>query len=558
MITIDDVAAPRPAYDDLAGMYRAFEQSLGAAGDAEAAADALLRWDRQRRETQTWTSLVNLRFSQDTQNADFKREREYCDEITPRLTELDVRIMRALLAHPQRAMLARRFGAHVFALWECEVQAFDPAIQPQLVREAQLKAENDALIAGARLPLRGESYNFAGLVKFRESADRLLRHDAEQARWQWFADHRAALDACYDQLVHLRHDMARTLGYENYVAMGYKRLNRTDYGPAEVAQFRAEVREHLVPLVVALRRRQASVLGLDRLMFWDEQVEDPRGNPAPHGGLDWQMDRATEMFDAMGPELGGFFRLMRGGRLMDLENRDGKRFGGFCTAFPTHGVPFIFGNFNGTQQDVHVFTHEMGHAYQAYRSRGQALMDCLWPTYEAAEIHSMSLELLTAPHMHRFFGEDAERFNRIHLAQALNFIPYGVAVDHFQHLVYERPEASPAERHAMWQQMERTYLPWRDYGDLPHVAQGGLWQFQRHIYGMPFYYIDYTLAQTCALQFWVRANADLPQTMNAYHALCARGGEAPFQELVRSAGLTSPFEPGCLRAVAGQAQRALS
>jgi oligoendopeptidase F len=110
----------------------------------------------------------------------------------------------------------------------------------------------------------------------------------------------------------------------------------------------------------------------------------------------------------------------------------------------------------------------------------------------------------------------------------------------------------------MWQEMERRYLPWRDYGDLPHVTEGGMWQFQRHIYGMPLYYIDYTLAQTCALQFWARSLTDLPGTMTAYHALCARGGEAPFTELVRSAGLRSPFEPGCLRSVLEQAGRALS
>jgi len=558
MMHIDDISASRPLYEDLAGQYRAFEEALASARDGDSAAHAVQRWDARRRETQTWTSLVTLRFSQDTANADFKREREYCDEITPRLQALDVRVMRALLAHPQRPALERRVGAHAFALWTCEVQAFDPAIQPQLVREAKLKAENDALIAGAKLPLRGATYNFAGIVKFRESADRQLRYEAERARWQWFADHRAEMDRCYDELVHLRHDMARALGDANYVAMGYRRMNRTDYGPAEVERFRAEVREHLVPFAAELRRRQARALGLDRLMFWDEQVEDPRGNPAPRGALDWQMDRATEMFDAMGPELGGFFRLMREGKLMDLENRDGKRFGGFCTAFPTHGVPFIFGNFNGTQQDVRVFTHEMGHAYQSYRSREKPLMDYLWPTYESAEIHSMSLELLTAPHMERFFGDDAARFNRIHLTQALTFIPYGVAVDHFQHLVYERPEATPAERHAMWQAMERTYLPWRDYGDLPHVAHGGMWQFQRHIYGMPFYYIDYTLAQTCALQFWTRAKADWPATMAAYHALCARGGEAPFTELVRSAGLRSPFAPGCLRGVIEQARAALA
>jgi M3 family oligoendopeptidase len=200
----------------------------------------------------------------------------------------------------------------------------------------------------------------------------------------------------------------------------------------------------------------------------------------------------------------------------------------------------------------------MGHAYQAYASRQQPLLDYLWPTYESCEIHSMGLEFLTWPHMEQFFEGDAERFRKLHLTQGLLFIPYGVAVDHFQHLVYARPDASPNERHAMWQEMERMYLPWRDYGNLPHVAGGGFWQFQRHIYMIPFYYIDYTLAQTCALQLWVRSRKDPAGTLAAYNALCSRGGEAPFQELARSAGLVSPFQKGCLRDVVEQAKVALA
>ena len=263
------------------------------------------------------------------------------------------------------------------------------------------------------------------------------------------------------------------------------------------------------------------------------------------------------MFDAMGKELGDFFRLMVAGKLTDLKNRDRKAPGGFCTSFPTYGLPFIFANFNGTKHDVEVFTHEMGHAFQGYESRNQPLLDYFWPTYESCEIHSMGLEFLTWPHMEKFFGADAERFRRIHLTQGLLFIPYGVAVDHFQHLVYARPDATPAERHAMWQEMERMYLPWRDYGDLPHLAGGGFWQFQRHIYLSPFYYIDYTLAQTCALQLWVRSQRDPAGTLAAYIALCRRGGEGPFQDLARSAGLVSPFQPGCLKDVVAQAKAAL-
>jgi len=557
MLTIDDLKAERPEYEPTAAKYRELESRLSAPKDAAAAIAALQDWDRLRRELETWSALVYLRFNQDTGNAAFKTEREYCDELTPRLTDLDVRIKRLLLASPHRAALERKFGKQAFALWEADVMAFDPKIEQHLVRENKLQAEYSELTAAAQVEFRGEKHNLSGIVKFREDADRQTRHDAEAVRWQWFADNRPALDRIFDDLVKLRHDMATQLGYRDYIDLGYKRMKRVDYNQADVEQFRAEVRQHLVPLGVELRKRQTKSLGVDKLMFWDDAVHDLAGNPAPRGDHDWMVERAQRMFDAMHPDLASFFRLMREAKLTDLKNRDRKSPGGFCTSFPSYGLPYIFANFNGTKHDVEVFTHEMGHAYQGYQSRHQPLLDYLWPTYESCEIHSMGLEFLTWPQMEQFFEEGADRFRRIHLTQGLLFIPYGVAVDHFQHLVYARPEATPAERHAMWQEMERTYLPWRDYGDLPHLPAGGFWQFQRHIYLSPFYYIDYTLAQTCALQLWVRAQKDAKGTLDAYNALCARGGEAPFQDLAKSAGLVSPFQPGCLRDVAAQARKVL-
>lgn len=558
MLTIDDLRTPTPQYDAVAAECRQIEAALDAAQSAESAAAAVRRWDDLRRQVETWSALVDLRFNQDTSNAEYKKAREYRDELAPKLTDLEVRIKRKLLASSLRPELEKKLGSQAFALWEADVLAFDPAIEKHLVQEAKLQAEYSELTASAEVIFRQEKHNLSSIVKYREHPDRQVRHAAEQVRWQWFADNRAALDRIYDDLVRLRHEMARTLKFDDYIGLGYKRMKRVDYTQQDVEQFRAEVREHLVPLAVELRRQQAAALGVDKLMFWDDALHDPAGNPAPHGDHDWMVARATEMFDAMGPELGGFFRLMQQAKLMDLKNRERKSPGGFCTSFPTVGLPFIFANFNGTKHDVEVFTHEMGHAYQGYASRNQPLLDYLWPTYESCEIHSMGLEFLTWPYMEKFFEADADRFRRIHLAQGLLFIPYGVAVDHFQHLVYERPQASPAERHAMWQEMERTYLPWRDYGDLPHVAGGGFWQFQRHIYLSPFYYIDYTLAQTCALQLWVRSRRDPAGTLEAYGALCRRGGEGPFQELARSAGLKSPFERGCLADVADQARHVLA
>lgn len=557
MLTIDDINPERPDLEEIAARYRGIENQFQEARDHRDQLEAVARWDGLRRELETWGAVTHLRFNQDTRNETFKREREFCDEVSPKFTDYDTRVKKRLLSSRFRPELENKLGHNAFALWEADVLAFDPVIEQDLVQQSKLEAEYSELTARAEVTFRGEKYNLSGIVKFREDADRETRHEAEMTRWQWFSDNRATLDRIYDDQVKLRHSMAKKLGFDNYVGLGYKRMKRVDYNEADVDQFRAEVRNVLVPLAVELRKRQAKALGVDKLMFWDDSVHDPRGNPMPKGDHDWMVARAVEMFDQMGSGLGEFFRLMLAAKLTDLKNRDGKSPGGFCTSFPKEGLPFIFANFNGTKGDVEVFTHEMGHAFQGYCSRNLPLFDYLWPTYESCEIHSMGLEFLTWPHMDKFFGAEADRFRRLHLTQSLLFIPYGVAVDHFQHLVYERPNATPDERHQMWQQVEKMYLPWRDYGDLPHLPTGGFWQFQRHIYLNPFYYIDYTLAQTCALQLWARSQQDEPGTLAAYVALCKRGGEAPFQELARSAGLVSPFQPGCLKDAAAAATKFL-
>jgi len=558
MIDFREITAETPTPESLAARYDELEASLAAAKSETEALAVVKCWDDYRRELATWEALVDLRFNQDTRNAQYKRDRDLCDELRPKFTDGEVKFKRQLLDGPWRGALESRFGRHVADLWEADLKTFEPEIERDLVDEARLQSEYTELTASARFKFRGEDLNLSGIVKYREDPDRNTRHEAEQVRWQWFAENRATLDRIYEQQVDLRTAMAKKLGFENYVGLGYARMKRVDYSQNDVEQFRAAVRNELVPLAIELRKRQGARLGVDRLMFWDEAVHDPQGNPAPKDDHDWLVARAQEMFDSVGGGLDDFFRLMTGSHLTDLKNRDGKSPGGFCTGFPTVGLPYIFANFNGTKHDVEVFTHEMGHAFQSYMSREQPLVDYLWPTYESCEIHSMGLEFLTWPQMERFFGDDAERFRRIHLEQALLFIPYGVAVDHFQHFVYERPDASPQDRHGMWQEMERTYLPWRDYGDLPHLTDGGFWQFQRHIYLNPFYYIDYTLAQTCALQLWVRSQEDYKGTIDAYVRLCRRGGEAPFQELAHSAGLKSPFEPGCLRDVVSLAKSHLA
>lgn len=556
-IHFDDIQAAAPTHEDVAAEYAVFGGMLDRASTPGEVLEVIRAWDGLQRRLQTWANLVDLRFNQDTRDEARKAALEHRDQLVPKFTELANALKRRLLQDPRRPELVRELGPQAFSLWEADVLAYDPAIEAEKVRESKLESDYIELLASAEFHYKGEKLNLSTLAKYREHGDRRVWEETERMRWLWFQENQARLDGLFDEQVKLRTAMARKLGFDDYTGLGYQRMKRIDYTRQDVERFRAEVREHVVPLCAELRRRQAEALNVHPLMFWDESVFEPAGNPVPKGGHDWMVERGREMFDEMGSGLGGFFRLMAEADLMDLKSREGKAGGGFCTDFPVHGLPYIFANFNGTTGDVEVFTHEMGHAFQGYQSRHQPLLDYVWPTLEACEIHSMSLEFLTWPQMERFFGEDAERFRRLHLTRLLLFLPYGVAVDHFQHLLYAQPDATPAERHGMWRELERTYLPWRNHGDLAHTAMGGAWQQQGHIYLVPFYYLDYTLAGTCALQFWAKSAQDFQGTLRDYEALCARGGSMPFQELVGSAGLESPFAPGCLERVVDHAREAL-
>ncbi len=554
------MSAPRPEFAELEGEYETLIARFDEAdesGDSSSALAVVESWDNVRRQAATYGSLTRLKFNQDTSNEEYEKAREYLDELAPRMKELDVRMMRRLLDSTLRPELEDELGAHAFALWSCEVTTFEPSIQDEMAAENKLRAEYTKLRASAEIEFRGETYNLSGIRKFMEVADRETRREAEEARWAWMSEHGDEFDRIFDELTRLRHGMAQKLGYDDFVELGYRRMSRIDYDRDDVETFRAEVQEHVVPLVADLREAQRERLELDELMVWDEPVHDLQGNPTPIGDVDELTAKAREMFARLHPELGDFFAIMDDRELLDLDTRKSKSGGGFCTWFADYQVPFIFANFNGSKHDAEVFTHEMGHAFQFYVSGNKRLLDYVWPTYESCEIHSMSLEFLTWPHIDLLFGDDAERFKKIHLIESFSFIPYGTAVDHFQHLIYENPDATPEERRQMWLQIEETYLPWRNWGHLEYGASGGRWHLQGHIFGMPFYYIDYVLALTCALQFWERMHQDFDRALDDYVKLCKRGGEAAFQELARSADLVSPFERGSLESAVERARKSL-
>ncbi|RME03994.1 MAG: M3 family oligoendopeptidase [Deltaproteobacteria bacterium] len=542
---------------DMAQLGAAYERLLGEiddAGTGEALNAALDQWMALRSHFATMKGLNRVLYTLDTRNEAVRREKAYFEDHLPEVEDWNTQVCKRIVKHPQREAIAAKHGRRLLDLLAVEIETFSPRIADHLRREEHLVTEYTDLLASARIPFDGAVHNLSRLARYYTNPDRNLRHGAQQAREHFFLEHAESFDTLYDELVHLRHEMARILGYENFIPLAYRRMRRLDYGPGDVEVFRAEVVRHVVPLAAALRERQGEILGVDPLMFWDEGVGDTEPPPTPLGDTSFIVRQAAETFSEMSPETGAFFEMMTEGGFYDLDTRDGKAGGGYCTSFPDYGVPFIFCNFNGTAGDVRVLMHESGHAFQKYCSRHLSILDYQWPTSEAAEIHSMSMEFFTWPSMERFFGErDAIRYRNDHLRNRLLFLPYGCAVDEFQHFVYAHPEAGPKERKAFWRQLERKYLPWRDYGDLSFLAGGALWQSQHHIYRYPFYYIDYVLALTCALQFWKRMQNGKEGYWEDYLRICKIGGSRSFLEIVAEGRLESPFRLDVLSEIVKEA-----
>ena len=327
-------------------------------------------------------------------------------------------------------------------------------------------------------------------------------------------------------------------------------MGRLDYDAAMVAAFRENVRKSLVPVIASVKEEIKEELGLDEMMFYDNDIYGSGASLTPILDKDGMFAEAQAMYNRMNPEIGAFMAEMQAAEAFDVEARDGKWGGGYCTVFETYEQPFILANFNGTTGDVDVLTHEFGHAFAMKKVFDRPDRELGIGGSETAECHSMSMEFLSWPGMELFFGDKADKYRFSHMADAIIFVPYGVAVDEFQHIIYENPDMTPAQRKAAWLDLEKKYRPYMSYGDIPYLNLGTRWQFQMHIYEMPFYYIDYCLAQTVAMGFLCASREDYEGALRRYVDFCKTGGEKAFGQLIADAGLADPFTDGALDTMA--------
>ena len=537
---------------DIDAVKKQFEELIGSFSKADSAEKQCEIMDKVinlRNHIDTMITLVSIRHSINTADDFYDKENDYCDEISPLLYGFTTDFYEALVTSKFRKELEDKYGKFLFDQAECSLKTFNEEVIPQLQEENKLSSKYDKLIASAKIPFDGEERTLSQMAPYTQSKDRNVRKDAAKKVAEFFSAHKNDFDDIYDKLVKVRTEIAHKLGFKNYVELAYARLRRLDYNAQDVSGYRKQVLENIVPLHSELRERQAKRLGIDKLKFYDEPIKFNSGNADPHGDPEWILNHGKTMYRELSKETDEFFTFMTENNLLDLLSKKGKNSGGYCTYIPDYKSPFIFANFNGTAHDVDVLTHEAGHAFQVYESRGYEVPEYLWPSYEACEIHSMSMEFLTWPWMGLYFENDEDKYKFIHLSEALLFIPYGVTVDEFQHWVYENPEATPEERRNKWLETEKKYLPTRDYGEIDDLKEGIFWFRQGHIFGTPFYYIDYTLAQVCAFQFWIKSRENREKAWEEYLNLCRLGGSKPFFELMKAANLKNPFDEGTIASV---------
>ena len=547
----------RPDAEQLKAELNGLTEKLKAAKSYDEAKELFLAHEKLNKHISTYANLAHIRHTIDTRDAFYDGEMKFWNKVDPELEECNQAWTQVMLDSPYRPEFAAEYGDLMFVNAEIARRTFSPAIIEDLQKENELTVEYEKLLASAQIPFEGGVYTLSQLTPFKSDPDDARRLAAWKAEGDWYKENQAKFDELYDKLTHLRDEMGKKLGYEGYTTLGYYRMGRNCYTKEDVEKFRRAVVKYLVPVADAIYREQAKRLGKEYPMsFADNALEFRSGNPKPVGTPDEILAMGRKFYDELSPETGEFFRMMLDNELLDVLSTEGKRSGGYCTSIADYEVPFIFANFNGTQHDVEVVTHEAGHAFAAYMNRHRIPTSYIWPSMEGCEVHSMSMEFFAWPWAEGFFGKDARKFRYSHLAGALTFIPYGTMVDHFQHIVYEKPDMTPKERHGVWKELLGVYMPWMQLGDeIPFYGEGEGWQRQMHIYQSPFYYIDYCLAQTVSLQFWAMLQKDRADAWNHYMAYTLQGGSRAFTELLKNAGLTSPFEESCLRGVCETAKQ---
>ena len=542
----------RPDFEKINTKIVSLVNNMAECKSFEAFDNNIVEINKIRNHVESMKTLASINYSINTHDESISIENKYWDEYGPEYKKIDKIFYEAIVNSDFKEEIENKYGRHFYKLVEFSLKEFSEEIVEDLKIENKLCSEYTKLLASAKILYDGKYNNLSQMNKYMLSDNREERKKASERFYNYFESIEDKFNSVFEELVKVRDRIAKKLGYDDFVELGYLRMKRTEYTEKDVDKFRKEVREKWIPLVDEFNKQKKERLNIDELKYYDDDVEYPGWNMEPVTDYDETLEAASKMYHELSKETGEFFDFMIENGFMDLETKESKGFGGYCTYISEIKAPFIFSNFNKTFDDVDTLTHEAGHAFQLYMSRNIDMPEINFPTLDCCEIHSMTMELLTWPWMKLFFKDDEEKFKRTHMATIVRLIPYCMIVDEFQHIIYKNPKLTPEERNSEWRGLEKIYTPWKNYDGNKFLEKGCWWFKQGHIFKNPFYYIDYALAEVCALQIWSNMEENYDEVLENYMEICRDAGKRSFVETVNAGNLKSPFEEGCLDNIIGK------
>jgi oligoendopeptidase F len=514
-----------------------------------------------------------LRVAYDQNTTDPEAERRYfafVEHIAPAAEAAEQRLKEKWLASGVEVdglALARRN-------MRAEAELFCAENLPLFTEVTKLSAQYDKTVGGQTVLWEGEELPIPRLKPVLASPDRAQR---ERAWWhireRQLAD-RASLNDLWRQLLAVRERIAANANHSDYRSFTWQNFQRFDYTPANCATFHAAIEQVCVPAATRIYERHRRQLGLEALRPWDltdgewsQPAQPPDASPLqPYQTVEELNTKSIAIFQRLDPQLGTYYQRLMDNGLLDLDNRKGKAPGGYCTYFAVQRRPFIFMNAVGLHEDVQVLLHEAGHAFHAFEASALPYYPQLNSPMEFNEVASMSMELLSAPYLTAngagggFYSEaDAARARVEHLEKIILFWPYMAVVDAFQHWVYAHPTeaADPQNCDAHWQQLWKRFMPAVDWSGLEAERASG-WHRKLHIFQVPFYYIEYGLAQLGAVQVWRNALADPALAVKNYRRALALGGTVSLPELYQTAGAKFAFDAETLGQAVGLIEKTIA
>ncbi len=533
-----------------------------AEADASVTADAWLAlyadWNALSSFVNSESSRIHHALSKDMANPSLEESEKYLrEQIQPVAEEANSQLLLAFLASKHKDAVGTRYGMHLLRVLETQIEALSPVNIDLRVKVGEWSTKYDKIVASGEVNFRGEMITLGKARSMQSSEDGSIRKEAYEIYRNWFLEHHDELAEIYDQLVKFRDQMGRNLGLKNFIPLGYKSMGRTDYGIEEAKKFRENIRKYAVPVQSMLFKARAEKLGTPTLKPWDVAYDPDLSLPSNIAPVDMQLDKAQRIFEKISPILAAHFVRMRNEGLIDLENRKGKRAGAYCTSFSDEARVAILCNSTGDSEDIRTLTHEMGHAFQGWESQPIESIDLQSPTYDACEIHSMGMEFLSMRYIDEFFTPElSEKYKRNRWKDAVEMVCYIAIVDEFQHWVYENPNASITQRDASWNKIWDIYKPGIDFSGCEEYKYAR-WYSQGHIFAMPFYYIDYAIAETGAMQIALMDASNHTKTVESYLHLCRIGGTKSVLDIFKSVGMRSPFDETLMRDLMHHASKVL-